>query len=66
MAISSRGARHPPGVARLSLSTHRAEPIPLVRALENLLSGSAVDRVGPTTEALGKVRSLSVAEGSGI
>ena len=66
MATSSRGASNSPGVARRSLSSNRAEPIPLVRTSEDLLFRSASDRIGPATEASGQVRALSVAEANGV
>ena len=66
MATDSRDASGPPGVARLGLSTDRAEPVPLVWTSADLLSRSALDQVGSATDASGKVRSLSVAEGTGV
>jgi hypothetical protein len=66
MGVGSGGASSTPGVARLSLSTHRAQPLPLVRASEDLLSRAACERVGPPTEASAKTRSLSIAEGIGV
>jgi hypothetical protein len=66
MASGRRGASNSPAAPRLSLSTDRAEPIPLVRTSEDLLSRSALARLGLATEASGRVKSLSVAESIGI
>jgi hypothetical protein len=66
VAIDSRHASRSPGVARLRLSPHRAEPISLVRASKDLLSATAVHGIKFAKGAVYKERFLRVAEGCAL
>jgi hypothetical protein len=52
VALDPRDRSHTSGVARLSLSTYRAEPISLVRTSEDLLSVAPARGFGFNESAL--------------